>query len=201
MNSRKKKSRSSGGDTPVSDAEQIRALVSPVRQELLDTVQALGKASAAELASELGRPADGLYYHLKALVRARLLHVCAHRGEGRSREAVYSTLNPGTRLGLRYDPSDSENVAAVSATVHSMLRVTGRDFERTFTPELAVVDGPRRNLWAARSVGWLDDEELEDVHALLAELRQILERPRRSPRQRLHSFTFVITPGAPTRSV
>ncbi|MEM6274618.1 MAG: helix-turn-helix domain-containing protein [Myxococcota bacterium] len=203
MGSRRKKNNAieaSRGDALVDDAEQIRALVSPVRQEIVDTVQALREASAAELAAELDRPTDGLYYHLKALVRARLLKVCGHRGEGRSREAVYSSLNPDRRLRLCYDPSDSENVAAVAATVLSMLRMTGRDFERTFIPDLAVVDGPQRNLWAGRSKGWLDDEELEQVHSHLAQLRRLLEQPRRSSNQRLHNLTFVLTPGAPTRS-
>ena len=52
----------------------IAALGSPVRQEIIDTVELLGgKATIAELAAQLGRPADGLYYHVRRLVAVGLL--------------------------------------------------------------------------------------------------------------------------------
>ena len=44
----------------IRSARAIAALASPVRQEIIDTVELLGgSATIAELASQLGRPADG----------------------------------------------------------------------------------------------------------------------------------------------
>lgn len=58
----------------VRDPAQVRLLSSPVRQEMVDTLAALGgEAGVANLADQLGRPADGLYYHLRALVLGGLV--------------------------------------------------------------------------------------------------------------------------------
>ena len=68
----------------VRNAAAIRLLASPVRQEIVDTLEALGgEASVAELAAEVGRAADGLYYHLRLLVRGGLIDELAGDGEGR----------------------------------------------------------------------------------------------------------------------
>jgi DNA-binding transcriptional ArsR family regulator len=52
----------------IEDADEIALLASPTRIEIVDTLEALGSAvTVAELAAALGRPADGLYYHLRQL--------------------------------------------------------------------------------------------------------------------------------------
>jgi DNA-binding transcriptional ArsR family regulator len=187
-----------GRPIQIRDEDRIRCLASPVRQEIVDTLQALGTGSAAELAAQLGRPADGLYYHLRSLLAAGLVEAAGHRGEGRRREAVYS-LPARDGLRLAYDPHDAANVEAVTEVVGSMLRVAGRDFVSGFRPELAVCEGPRRNLWAARLKGWLTGSELEEVHELLGRVSELLDRPRESAEQRLHSLTFVLAPAPPAR--
>src|SRR5689334_1813461 len=121
--------------------EQIAALASPVRQEIVDMVQASGPLSVAELAGLLGRPADGLYYHVKALAKVGLLVERAGRGvrNGRGRtEAVFAV--PG-RLRLAYRPKDPENVAGIKRAAAAMLRVTGRTFAEAFDAGLAVGAG------------------------------------------------------------
>lgn len=176
----------------IRDPAQIRALRSPLRQEILDKAQALGVCSIADLARELGRPADGLYYHLRALLAAGLLEPAGERGEGRRREALYRTAAPQDGLALAYEPGDPENAAAVTSTVAGMLRLTERSFAAAFRPD-AVCAGPCRNLWAARNEGWLAEEDLREVNATLARLRELFARPRREG-SRLHALTFVVTP-------
>ncbi|WP_426174963.1 helix-turn-helix domain-containing protein [Massilia sp. TWR1-2-2] len=52
----------------ISAPEDIALLASGVRQELVDTLAAMGgEASVSELSNELGRPMDGPYYHLDLL--------------------------------------------------------------------------------------------------------------------------------------
>lgn len=183
----------------IRDPEQLRALRSSVRQEIVDTVQSLGACSAAEIARELGRPADGLYYHLKALLQVGLLEEAGTRqSHGRS-EALYATRSPDSPMRLHYDPEDPENVAAVLRVVASMLRMTERDFADAYRPG-AVTEGPQRNLWAARTKGWLSDEDLREVNRLIGELKAIFEKAREPGRDRLHAFTFVNVP-LPARNV
>jgi hypothetical protein len=181
----------------IRDGAQIRALRSPVRQEILDVAQALGPSSVADLARELGRPADGLYYHVRALLGVGLLVAAGERGEGRSREALYATPAPREGLRLLYDPTDEDNAAAVTAAVAGMLRLTERNFAEAFRPGVATCHGVRRNLWAARNTGWLSETDLEEVNALVERLRVVLARPRREG-TRLHALTFVIAPVAPS---
>jgi len=179
--------------------EQIRALRSPVRQEIVDTVQSLGACSVADVARELGRHADGLYYHVRALVRVDLLRPAGTRSEGGRSEALYATRSPDHPMRLRYDPEDPANAEAVLGVVASMLRMTERDFAQAFRPD-ARTEGPSRNLWAARVKSWLSDEDLLEVNRLLGELEAIFERAKEPGRERLHAFTFVIAP-IPARSV
>jgi len=175
----------------IADASAIGALVSSVRQELVDTVEALGgETTIAELAAQLGRPADGLYYHVKALVKAGLL-VREPAPDGDR----YRTPSPhGRTLALEYAPADPRNAAAVRRVVASMLRIARRDFDAGMATPGVVAHGPRRALWAARSKGWVSAEELAEVNALLARLSAMLRRPRGPGRTQLVSLCFVLAP-------
>ena len=58
----------------VADVARIDLLASPARMEIIDALEAARAAmSVAALATQLGRPADGLYYHLRQHVAAGLV--------------------------------------------------------------------------------------------------------------------------------
>jgi predicted transcriptional regulator len=173
----------------VIGAAAIAALASPARQELVDTVEALGGAATiAELAAQLGRPADGLYYHVRRLVRAGLLVRDPDRGGDRYR-------TPGTRpLALDYRPADRRNAAAVRGVVGGMLRIARRDFDAGLALPGVVTHGAARALWAGRGKGWVGLAELAEVNALLRRVTALLRRPRRRGHDRLISVCFVLAP-------
>ena len=76
--------RGSGG--VIEGKAALTALVSTVRQEIVDTVEALGgDAAVADIAAQLGRPADGIYYHLRRLVDGGVLRESDDNGDGRGR--------------------------------------------------------------------------------------------------------------------
>jgi DNA-binding transcriptional ArsR family regulator len=174
----------------------IALLASPLRQELVDTLQALGgEASVAELAVQLGRPADGLYYHLRLLARGGLLaersgRSRAGRGERRYRIAVA----PGSRLRLVYRPADRANRAAVARVAGGMLRIAGRDFRAALATPGVVTAGPRRELWASRNQGWVSGADLAEINRMLTRVQQLLDRPRARGRGRLVGLCFVLAP-------
>jgi hypothetical protein len=174
----------------------IAALASPIRQELIDTLEALGgTATAAELATQLGRPVDGLYYHLRHLGRAGLLVEIAGRSRaGRGERRFRIATRGGRALALAYRPSAPANARAVRAVVGGMLRIARRDFDRAIARPDARVAGPRRELWAARGQGWLTAAEVARVNTLLAELTGLLRRPRAPGRDRLLALCFVLAP-------
>jgi DNA-binding transcriptional ArsR family regulator len=176
---------------PIENAHEIALLASPARIELIDTLEALGgEASVAELAAQLGRPADGLYYHLRQLAEGGLL-IEEATPEGRR----YRTRMPrGERLSLRYRPGRTANAAAVGGVAASVLRVAGRDFSRALADPASVAEGPMRELWAARNKGWVGDTELAEINKLLVRINTLLRRQRSQARDRLVALSWILAP-------
>jgi len=175
----------------VDNADEIALLASPARIEIMDTLEALGSAvSVAELAQALGRPADGLYYHLRQLADGGLIHE-ELADDGRR----YCTRSlPGRRLTLRYKPGKTDNARAVRSVAASMARVAERDFARALADSDTVVEGPLRELWAARGKGWVGTEELAEINRLLDRLMQLLLQPRAPHKQKLIALSWVLAP-------
>jgi DNA-binding transcriptional ArsR family regulator len=186
---------------PIARPEAIEVLAYPLRQELVDTLEACGgEASAGELAEQLGRPADGLYYHLRLLAAAGLIAElpAPRRGAGGRAERRYRIAVPGRGpLRLAYAPRQRRRTAAIEKLVSGMLRIAGRDFAAALADPEVVVEGPARELWAARRKGWLSDAELVELAALLARAAALLDRPRTARRRRLVSLCFVMAPVRP----
>ncbi len=182
----------------IDELEQIKILGSSVRQEISDVVAVLGPCSIAEVGRQLHRSPHSLYYHFRILVRAGLLSVAAARRTKRREEALYAT--PARMMYLRYDPSSSTNVEAVCRVAASMARVAVRDFRRGFRPDLAVVSGARRNLWAARITGWLSEDQLQDLNEHLKGILELLIQNRFRDGRGLYALTWTLAPLAIARS-
>lgn len=177
-------------DGTISEPAKIEALASPVRQEIIDTFTLLGgQATVAELAEQLGRPADGLYYHLRLLRRAGLIRDAAGTSDERRFEL---TMDSPPRLVYR--PAERRNRAAVRQVAHGLLQIAQRDFEAALTAPDAVVEGPQRTLWAARNKGWVSAAELAEINRLLTRLCDLLHRPRSARRDTLVGLAFALSP-------
>ena len=174
----------------VENAGEIEVLASPTRIELIDTLEALGgDASVAELADQLGRPADGLYYHLRQLAAAGLV-IEESTADGRR----YRPRTRGEGLRLRYRPGATANAKAVGQVAASVLRIAGRDFARALADPSTKAEGPLRELWAARGKGWVGDVELGEINRLLMRLTTLLRRPRSARRDRLIVLSWILAP-------
>ena len=184
----------------VESKAQIRALTSTLRQDIIDLVQAMGSASVPELAEQLGRPADALYYHVRVLKRAGLLVEAGSRQRGRHIVALYSTPDPERRLILQYRSGPESQTAPLRDLVAAMLRSARREFDCAITDPDCVVDGPARELWAGRVKGWLTRAELAQVNQHLLQLNQLLSSPRSARRNRLYSLQFLLAPSVTERS-
>lgn len=182
------------GSALVEDAEEIGLLASPTRIDIVDTLESFHEAvTVAELATALGRPADGLYYHLRQLAAGGLIEE-EDAPDGRR---YRSRTRRSDRLRLRYRPGATANAAAVGRVAASMLRVAGRDFARALADSDTVVEGPRRELWAARGKGWVGRENLEEINRLLARLMDLLQQPAAPDAQdgrQLMALSWVLAP-------
>ena len=171
---------------------QIRALCSPARQAIVDALETTGPCSAFELGQVLGRTSDRLYYHLQILKKAGVVRSRRERNKSGRLQDRFDL--PGRPTRLRYVPSDSKNVAAITRLVGATLRDAHRAFGKAFTQD-AVVQGAGRTLWAGRRTGWLAVGEVRRLNILLHEMIGMLERPRHGRRRsRLYSFTFAFSP-------
>jgi hypothetical protein len=176
---------------PVRGAEQIALLASPVRQDLVDTLEALGgEADVAAVAAQLGRPADGLYYHFDLLAKAGLLQRVD--GDGGARRYRIGR-GRGAPLKLDYG-HDADSREAVGRVVDKLLQAARRDFHAALDDPDTMKEGAERELWAGRNKGWVNRRDLAEANRLLARLQQLLQGPRRPGRDRLLSLSFVIAP-------
>jgi len=170
--------------------KQLTCLAAAARQEIFDVLEQMGTVSVAELAAVLGRPADGLYFHLRALTRAGLVRKAAQRTRAGRTEMLYCTVKPEVQLG--YEPQNSANRHAVSAIVASMLRLANRDFRRSLQGGQVVVSGAQRELWAWRKVGRLSRGEVARLNHRIRELAKAVSVPRGDGR--LYGVTVILTP-------
>lgn len=176
----------------IRDPAQVRLLSSGVRQEMVDTLAALGgEAGVASLAEQLGRPADGLYYHLRALVAGGLVEELPSEGGERRFRLVGGGDGP---LRLFYDLGPSGNAAELRAFIHGLLQIADRDFQAALGRSDTVVAGPARTLWASRNKGWLAAADVAEVNALLARLGELTSQPKADGREQLLSLAFVLSP-------
>jgi transposase-like protein len=176
----------------VRSPDKIAVLASPIRQEIVDTLESLGgEASVADLAHHLGRHADGLYFHLRQLTQHGLLREL----EGDTGARRYRTAAPlGKRLSMQYTAGQRSNVEPVARVVAGLLRIARRDFIKALRSDGAVTSGPRRNLWGARVKGWLSDSELVELNHLLTSINDLMHLPKNASRTRLLSITWVMAP-------
>lgn len=176
----------------IRDPAQVRLLSSGVRQEMVDTLAALGgEAGVASLAEQLGRPADGLYYHLRALVAGGLVEELPSEGGERRFRLVGGGDGP---LRLSYDLGPNGNAAELRAFIHGLLQIADRDFQAALGRSDTVVAGPARTLWASRNKGWLAAADVAEVNALLARLGELTSQPKADGREQLLSLAFVLSP-------
>ena len=179
----------------IKRTEQIELLASPLRQEIVDAVRAMGTCSARELAPELGTSPDSLYYHLRKLVAGGLLVSEGKRSATRRHEEVFRT--PGDSMRAVYDLEDARFSEALHRAVGALLRMAHRDFDRGSRSRLARVGGRHRNLWAARLTGWLGRDDNAEVIRHLERIEEIYRKSRRGRGKRRHVLAWVLTPVEP----
>lgn len=178
----------------VRSAEELHALGTVVRQEIIDVVRHLPSFSVSDVAREMGRPADALYFHMRILEKAGLIVADGERVTARRPETVYHCREPGAQVMLDYGSGDARAAKAALSAVRALLRAAVDDFETGRASEKAVMQGPERNLWAGRNVAWLDRQDLREVNSLLGRLSEIMGQPRKPGHDQLCVLSYSLAP-------
>lgn len=175
----------------IRGVRQVRALASPMRQEIVDALEAGGPLAVAELAAHLGRAPDSLYFHLRRLEKVGLIVEVERRKNGRHVAVVYDVPARPVRIAPR-----EASPAALDAVIGGVLRLAQRDYRRGLKNPTATIDGPARDLWGGRAKGWLGPKELERVNALIAELQRTFRNGSPGEGRRAVALAFVLAPVA-----
>jgi hypothetical protein len=173
----------------IKEANQIRALESPMRQEIVDAVAALGPCSIVELADHLGRAADSLYFHVKKLVQVKLLLEQEKRKSGRHVWTIYAL--PGRQVRMVYRPA---LLGSIQRVVAGAMRLSLREFQQSVAQKGGEFAGPKRNIWGGRMKGWLTESDLQEVNQMLERILHLLSRHGPGPERRVHTLGWVLAP-------
>ena len=179
------------------DPRQLLVIASPGRDEIIDAVSAIGPCTITELAHFLGRSRNGLYYHVRALRDCGIFLESHRTGGGQQRTARYDL--PGRPISVYFDLATEKSRKAVVRLASSRMRSGVRGFKKAFRPGLAVVEGPRRNMWASRWTGWLSEAELERANRCFAQLTGLFRKTagRSGAGRKYYELTFVLAPTFP----
>jgi DNA-binding transcriptional ArsR family regulator len=153
----------------VLDPEQIQALASPRRMELIDRLAADGPLSAAELAARCRTKTTAIYHHLKRLLAVGLID---ERTDADTRGAVYATKAP--RMRLRKALEDPANAEVLRDVVAATLRQAERDFARGYDHPASSPDGPARTLGFFRLVSAPNEADLARLNAMIEEIAELM---------------------------
>ena len=118
-----------------ANVAQLRALASPVRIEIVGVFQSHGPLAIREMAEKLGRPADGLYHHVRQLQKAKILRIAKTRRVGKRDEAIFELT--AERFGHAEQPKTPAMRLAIVETAASALRLANREFRRAVLVEKA----------------------------------------------------------------
>ena len=181
----------------VLTAEQLRALASPVRNEVYARLRALGRASAGDLGGELGRSAEAVHYHLRELVRVGLIREAFRRPTQRKPESVFEPTADSVRLP---DPRKSPKIAELNRrAVLAGMRMVMRGYDAASrraarAPRAAEPDG---RIHVVRLNVRLAEQDARELFRRIEEIARFADE-RRAPEGagiRLHWHSVVYPPG------
>jgi DNA-binding transcriptional ArsR family regulator len=158
----------------------IRGLSGPVRQEIVDAISSRGPISIARLARALGRSQSSLYFHIAKLEELGLVLRKGLQPSNptalpmyRERKSVLYDV-PQRWIKVCYEPDQRETRKPIEKLVTSMAAMAARNFASAYQPG-AIVSGPNRQLWAARSKRFLSARELREVNRHLDAVARLFD--------------------------
>jgi len=174
------------GTLVVRDPAVVRAMRTPLRQELLAALERLGTASVKEIAVETGRAPASLYYHVYELARAGLIREAGRRPAGRRPESVYELTAARIVIDRR------ERSAAFIEAVADLKRATLRTAERELLAALKRPSGgagPGAPALLLRLTARLTPGDARKADIMLRQLAAFLEKTGNPKGRDTYAFT------------
>lgn len=170
-------------DVLVLNADQLRCLASPLRNEVLTRLRVMGQGSARELGDAVGKGTEAVHYHLKQLESVGLVKPLFKRPAPKKPETVYGPV--GDRLNLPSVEGDPELDQLARNVVLTGMRQVMRGYEKAATKALSDPT-VRPNLLVQRTNVKLGTEDLVRFRHMLTELQKFLDEHRDEAGTRVH---------------
>jgi hypothetical protein len=181
-----------GDEFVVSTPAEWRAVSSATRFEIIEFMRMLPACSLAELGQAMARPADGLYHHMRQLVRAGLVLRTVHRNAAGRSEAIYELRRRAFRFDV--DPVSGRNSRVLAALVDTLTRLADKSVRRALDARLPVGSGDTKQIWARSETSWLADADLAELNAHFRAIDAIFDHGRAQRRGRLFFTSFFLCP-------
>ena len=152
--------------------QQLEAMVSARRHDIVDRLAASGPMSIKELAMQFGAQPSSLYHHMAILLEAGLVIEAGSRMSGKRRELLYNT--PAPRMRLIQALIDDRYRDILIDIGNALTRQMGRDFAGGFAHPDTNHEGQGRNHGFFRLVGRPSPAQIARINACLAEIGEIL---------------------------
>ena len=117
---------------PLSDPRVLRAIAHPVRNRVLDELQASGPARAADIARELGIPANQASFHLRQLAKYGLVEEAPEEARDKRDRVWRASATGGYRVELSKLAEEPGGRAAVEVFRSSKLAWLHQVVDRSF---------------------------------------------------------------------
>jgi DNA-binding MarR family transcriptional regulator len=174
----------------IARKEQLEALISPLRHQIVDRLSVDGPMSIKELAHKLSCQAPRLYHHIEILLELGLVVQSGDRLVNRRREQLYSTPSPKVRVERALANRCPD---VMNAVVSSMTRQMARDFAAGASHAAKIVDGDQRNFGFGRLIARPSKSQMQEMNACLTELGRILSESSDDEETAI-SFGWVLSP-------
>lgn len=171
---------------------ELRALASPVREEIVGRLSAMGRASIGDVARALGRKPQALYPHFRVLEELGLVRAAGERPTARRPEALYET--PGRHMRMVYDPASPARREALSRNVAASLRRSERALREALESEDAVTRGPRRDTYWLSHSAWVTGDELAEINRHVDAILALLGRAEPEEGTELQAVSVALHP-------
>ncbi len=180
--------------TVLNEKQREAMTQSTVRMEIMDAISDISPCSIAELAVELKRTPQSLYYHMDILTDVKLVAQVGTRKSGKRDEALYELASKWFRLVRNDDPIRANALIKMNETV---IRLTRKNYRDAFKKNLVQEINGIENIYFRRQRGRLTDKNMKKVHALLNEIGELLEAGKQAKEGNLYSLSFFVSPLEP----
>jgi DNA-binding transcriptional ArsR family regulator len=171
--------------------DQLNAVASAIRHDILDHLVARGPLSVHDLALSLHRKPTAIYSHLQRLQKVDLVvAIRVSRKRGRP-TLLFRPVAPLIRLARA--PAKARNRPILARIAKTMASQAAADYGKAFQDVDWVIDGPARNHWVFRCMTAPSPRRLAKINQLLDQLTQLIWTPDPKP-GRLMSVTWLLSP-------